>query len=107
MAIGLFAKQPGKTPPAVVHHADLWGSSREHKYDQLLAHDVDSTDWSTLSPKTPLYLFVPVDTKREAEYHQGVQVSKLFGVQSNGIVTARDSLTIHFTPEEVWSVVRD
>jgi len=107
VAVGLFVKQPGRTPPATVHHADLWGSSRERKYKHLLGQDVDSTEWMTLSPKAPLYLFVPVDTKLEAEYHRGVQVSKLFDVQSNGIVTARDSLTIHFTPEEVWTVVHD
>jgi len=106
VAIGLFVKQPDRKPPAVVHHADLFGT-REHKYKQLLAQDVETTAWNNILPKSPLYLFVPVDTKREAEYHRGVQVSELFGVQSNGIVTARDSLTIHFTETETWRVVRD
>ena len=38
VAIGIFVKQPGKTGPATIYHADLWGSGTS-KYAQLLEQE--------------------------------------------------------------------
>lgn len=45
---------------AKVYHAELWGL-REKKYEWLLGHDVETTKWTELSPKSEFYLFVPRD----------------------------------------------
>jgi len=42
-----------------------------------------------------------------AEYDRGWPVPEIFPVNSVGIVTARDNLTIHWTPQEVMDTVRD
>ena len=51
--------------PARVFHADLWGERAAGtdggKYGWLAANNVDSTEWTELSPKSPRYLFVPRD----------------------------------------------
>ncbi|MGA2771858.1 MAG: type ISP restriction/modification enzyme [Bryobacteraceae bacterium] len=106
VAIGLFVKQPGKSGPPRVYHASIKGN-RHYKYKQLLAHDVSNTEWQEVEPKSPYYYFVPIDRRRESEYSVGVKLTDLFDIKNVGIVTARDGLTIRFTPDEMWDLVQD
>jgi len=89
---------------ARIHHADLWGV-RQAKYAWLDSHDLPHTDWQEISPASPFYLFVPRDHTLEAGYRGFASVPEIFPVNSVGIVTARDSLTIHWTPDDVWKTV--
>ncbi|MBM4456819.1 MAG: DNA methyltransferase [Chloroflexi bacterium] len=105
VAIAFFIKRGGKgKTDARVRHAELWGD-REAKYAWLETHDVADTEWLELQPKSPFYLFVPQDATLTTSYNAFVSVSTVFPVNSVGIVTARDSLTIHWSPEEIWQVV--
>lgn len=105
VAIVFFVKRGGeRTQDARVYHAELWGA-REAKYAWLEAHDVTTTAWQEIQPQTPFYLFVPQDTALSASYNTFVSVPDLFPVNSVGIVTARDRLTIGWSPEEVWQRV--
>ncbi len=102
VAIAFFVKRVGKEKTdAVVYHADLWGS-RETKYAWLDAHTLENTEWSELKPTSPAYLFVPRDSALESVYQRYPSVPDIFPVNSVGIVTARDKLTIAWTAEEVW-----
>lgn len=87
-----------------VHHAERFGT-RESKYDWLRAHDRDGTEWQALKPASPHYLFVPRDEALEAAYNRFMPVTEVFPVHSVGIVTARDSLTIRWSADGVWSTV--
>ena len=87
-----------------VHHAERFGT-RESKYDWLRAHDRDGTEWQALKPASPHYLFVPRDEALEAAYNRFMPVPEVFPVHSVGIVTARDSLTIRWSADEVWNTV--
>ena len=96
---------PGLTKvEASVHHAELYGT-RESKYGWLDTHDLGSTEWGKINPVSPFYLFVPRDETLEAEYRQFISIPDVFPVNSVGIVTARDRLTIHWSEEEVWDTV--
>ena len=106
VAIGIFVKDPTKSSPATVHHAELWGL-RQEKYRQLFETDVATTPWERLEPQSLSYLFVPQDRELWDEYQKGSKVTEIFPVHSVGIVTARDRLTIRWTPEEAWSSVQD
>ena len=90
---------------ANVHHAGLYGA-RESKYDWLGAHDRGSTGWDKVNLVSPFYLFMPRDETLEAEYRQFISIPDLFPVNSVGVVTARDGLTIRWSEEEVWDTVR-
>ena len=48
---------------------------------------------------------MPRDDALEATYRRFPSVPEVFPVNSVGIVTARDGLTIHWSPEEVWKTV--
>ncbi|MDX9865948.1 MAG: type ISP restriction/modification enzyme, partial [Anaerolineaceae bacterium] len=106
VAIGIFVKEPGRTGPAVVHHADLWGT-RDHKYARLFEDEITGTDWEPLQPQAPFYLFTPQNINLLDEYNQGWKITNIFPVNSAGIVTARDHFTIHWTKEDLWQTIRN
>lgn len=107
VAIGIFVKhERASNQPATVRHADLFGE-REGKYRWLAECDLKSTTWRTLQPQAPFYLFVPQDETLRAEYEQGWKITDIMPVNSVGIVTARDALTIHWNRDDAWQTVKD
>ena len=111
VAIGLFVKR--KDAPqgsAQVRHADLYGERKPEegggKYEWLEANDVRTTEWVAISPKSPSYLFVPRDETLAEEYEAGWSIPNIFPVNSAGIVTARDKLTIQWSPNETLEVAK-
>jgi len=109
VAIGIFVKEPGKTIPAKIHYADLWGH-REGKYQALAETDINRSDWKELKPSSPFYLFVPRDEAELDEYMRGWKVTDIFPVHGVGMTTARDDVVIDFEAEpliERASLFRD
>jgi predicted helicase len=120
VAISIFVKRPnGKKESVTVRHAHLWGVREGHektgnekclvggKYHWLENNDISTTQWTTLKPQSPFYLFVPQNTDLLAQYQQGWKVTDILPVNSVGIVTARDTLTIHWSEEDTWKTVTD
>jgi predicted helicase len=102
-----FVFNPNKKPPEPgIYYYDLWGS-REDKYKLLHELNINSIDWEKLNPVTPFYLFVPQNDLLREEYNQYYKITDIMPVNSVGIVTARDKLTIQDTPQEVEKVVND
>ena len=106
VCIVLCVKERDNPTQAKVHYADMWGS-REDKYNTLSETEIQSIEWYELQPTSPYYLFVPQATGYSAEYEEGCKITDLFQTSSIGIVTARDKLTIHRTPEKVRETVSD
>jgi predicted helicase len=120
VAIGIFVKRnpAGSSPPlekggrgdlpspANVRHADLYGL-REAKYKWLGREDLKGTKWDALKPQSPFYLFIPQDEELRGEYNKGWKMTEVFPVNSVGIATARDSLTIHWDKDDAWKTVTD
>ena len=113
VAIGLFTCPPVEPRrfSRAYNHADVWGVREQAdgtgKYDRLVASDAASTEWQALSPKPPLRLFVPRDDALHDEYEAGAPISKIFPVNSVGIVTARDKLAIQWTAEDMGRIAED
>ncbi|MEO6907474.1 MAG: type ISP restriction/modification enzyme, partial [Abditibacteriaceae bacterium] len=91
---------------AVIHHADVWGL-REQKYFYLLQHDVRQTQWETLAPATPNYLFIPQDNRLRGEYEKYFSVTEIFPVNSVGVVTGQDTEAIKFSADEAELVAKE
>jgi len=104
VAIGLFRRIPEKVTTKV-YHTDLWGS-REKKYKKLLKHSENTIGCNLINPNSPHYFFVPRDESNREEYEQYPLLNEVMNVWSVGIVTARDNLTIAFTPDEIWNRVK-
>jgi hypothetical protein len=105
VAIAFFIKRGEKEEGGiVVRHADLYGV-RDAKYAWLNDHARESTEWAVLSPNSPFYLFVPRDNTLDVGYRLFPSIPEVFPVNSVGIVTARDGLTIHWSAEQAWKTV--
>ncbi|MBN1992606.1 MAG: N-6 DNA methylase [Anaerolineae bacterium] len=100
VAIGLFIKEPGKTGPANVYHADLWGE-RATKYESLAGQDIASTEWIEFEPKKPFYLFAPQNVNLFGEYQQGWGITEIFVNNNMGITTGRDAFVTDYSSEEL------
>ena len=106
VSILLLVKQRDNPDPAKIYYADMWGS-REEKYRRLSETDVQTTKWQQLQPTSPLYLFVPQALELRAEYEAGWAVTDIFQTGSVGLVSGRDKLTLHRTPETLRKTVAD
>ena len=106
VSILLCIKERDNPAPAKVYYADMWGS-REEKHNTLSETDVQSTEWCMLQPTSPYHLFVPQLTDYGAEYEAGWNIIDIFQAGAVGIVTARDRLTLHWTPDNVRETVEN
>ena len=106
VSILLCVKQRDNPAPTEVYYADMWGL-REEKYRTLSETDLQTTAWSELQPTSPHYLFVPQAPEWRAEYEAGWEVTDIFQTDSVAIVTGRDKLTLHRTPETLQETVAD
>jgi hypothetical protein len=106
VAIAIMIRKKGKKKGSCrLFHADLWGR-REEKYEWLGKNHIKSTDWQEITPSPSFYLFIPRDERLKKRYEAFDKITEIFPVNSVGVVTARDRLTIHWTPDEVWNTVR-
>ena len=104
VAITLLVKTKDEKPTRGIYHSEIWGM-RDKKYDWLLNHDIRTTKWQKLSPRSEFYFFIRSDERLLEFYAKSPKINEIFPVNSVGIVTARDKLTIKWKPEEVWRTV--
>ncbi|MBF0319611.1 MAG: N-6 DNA methylase [Nitrospirae bacterium] len=102
VAMAIFIKKKGTQK--TVSHAELWGS-RASKYSWLSGNDIKTTQWQEITPKSGYYYFCPTDERFYALYETYPKITEIFPINSVGIVTARDNLTIGWTKEDVWQTV--
>lgn len=120
VAIGIYVKHNRKKKGfANLFYADQYGEREIYdgigeqkqliggKYHYLLSNSIQTTKWTKLKPSSPNYLFIPLNTRLKKEYDSFWKITDIMSVNSVGVVTARDSLTIQKTPEAMWSVVKD
>ena len=105
VAIGIFIKKPADRGELKVYHADLWDSIS--KYQTLMQSSKEKTSWTFIQPSAPYYFFSSQNNDLRQEYEIGWKITDIFPMNSVGIVTARDALTIHWSHKEVWNTVNE
>ncbi len=101
-AIILMMKGTETNEKKVSHH-ELFGL-RQIKYEWLDNNQFQAKTYKELSPTSPFYLFRPEATGNE-HYLQWKSLPEIFPINSVGIVSARDGLTIHDTPNHVRKTI--
>lgn len=116
VAIGIFVKHSrqkeaivGGTTSASVRHAHLWGGREVFtedvhgervlsggKYYWLWQNDVRTTDWVTLAPQSPSYIFIPQSAELRVEYEGQWSIARAMPINAIGMNSHRDSFTIAF-----------
>lgn len=105
VAINIATKISSGEPVYVYHH--VWGT-RKAKFNQIQQYNS-----FTLKPRLPLnpasnmYLLCPQDATLQSEFDQYTIINAIFPVNSAGVVTARDNLTIQESPNTVWNIIKD
>ena len=115
VAIGIFVRRKQGTVAPTVKHAHLWGEREtakderavSDKYGWLAESDISTHPWTELKPQSPFYLFTPQNNDLAKEYEQYPKITEIMPINSVGIVTARDRLTIHFKEIDAWRTVKD
>ncbi len=103
--IGVRKKGGGKGLAQLLH-GDLWGE-REAKYAALQAADLTQAMFSALESPAPQHPLVRRNFSAQEVYGKGISVAALMPVNSVGIVTARDELTIDKSRDRLWQRVQD
>jgi very-short-patch-repair endonuclease len=85
---------------AKVHHAHLFGE-RAFKYQYLMENDIKTTQWTTLQPQAPFYLFIPQNTDLLPEYERGWKITDMMSINSTGVKTHRDHFVFDFDQLEL------
>ena len=108
VAISILVKTGKKQPNDLgkVFHYDLYGK-RNYKYDFLNENSLSSIEFQELPNKAPMYFMVQKDFEKEDKYNKGIKISNLFKQNSYGIVTARDSFTIHDSKESIKKTINE
>jgi len=106
----LICDETQNSNKAEVLYTDLWGT-REEKYADLLSHDVAKTNWISIKPNAPLYIFSPGDETGKEEYNAGWLIPEIFGTGNpkldqnhrwgTGFATRHDEFAIAMSPSEV------
>lgn len=90
---------------AEVMHGDLWGE-RKGKYAVLEGADLTGPVFERLESPAPQHPLVRRDFAKQKAYEKGFQINAFMPVNSVGIVTARDALTVDISKEELWKRVQ-
>ncbi|MDQ3800334.1 MAG: DNA methyltransferase [Acidobacteriota bacterium] len=108
VSINLFIKTGKKKANELgqVFHYDLFGK-RETKYNFLFQNSLSTVPYEELPNVAPSYFFVNKNFKERKIYENGFSVNKLFSLNTIGIVTARDTFTIHDSKEKVESTIKE
>ena len=91
---------------AEVCYDDLWGT-RKAKYESLYTRPIGNLLTKKISCSAPQYAFVKRDHNLAEVYEKGFQLNKFMPLNSVGIITSRDALTIDNDKEELWKRVQE
>ncbi|OQY09220.1 MAG: DNA methyltransferase [Desulfobacteraceae bacterium 4572_187] len=105
VAIALFIKNKKAKEPKVFH-LDKYGL-REEKYEWLDANGFDAKNYQEIKPASPWYFFIPRNTSNIQQYLEWKKINEIFNQSTVGFVSGRDSMTIAFNENEIWTRVNN
>jgi predicted helicase len=102
VSINIFIKTGNKKKNelAKIYNYDLQGT-REFKYDFLNQNNLKSLKWNLLNFTSPNYFFVNKNFEGINEYEEYFDVSKLFLINSVGVVTSCDDKVLAENKEDL------
>jgi predicted helicase len=104
VAIAIMVKEKKKKGCKIYVH-DLFGL-REEKYQWLDEKDFSKKNYEVIRPDKPFYFLKKTNTKHIQQYLKWMGMQEIFPVNSVGIVTARDNLTIRLEKSDILNRIR-
>lgn len=93
-----------RIPPSVQYLSKK--GLREDKYKWLLTTQIKSAEFSVPYPIPEDFLFFPFESTLRSEFLNWHGINEILPINSSGIVTARDAVTIWFSEGELRQFVR-
>jgi predicted helicase len=108
VSINIFLKTGKKKKDELgqVFHYDLYGK-RDFKYDFLSNNSLKTIPYKELPNIEPNYFFVSKNFEIQESYDKGFIINELFNLNNVGIVTAKDSILVNDSKEELISNVEE
>lgn len=108
VSINIFVKTGNKKDNELgkIFHYDLYGK-RKNKYQFLWNNNINSVSYVELSNVKPYYFFVQKDFKVQIKYDKYFSIIDLFKVNSLGIQTHRDALSIDENIESLKTRIKE
>ena len=102
VSINIFVKtgKRKKNQIGKVLHIDLQGN-RDFKYDYLYKSSLKDSKWKILEVQEPNLFFVPKDFTSEGDYSKWIKLNDLMPINSSGIETKCDEISVRFTSDEL------
>ncbi len=101
VAISIFIRslaKPNKLPN--ISFAEIIGT-REEKYSFLGSNSLLKTNFHTINPQTPYYLFRPQSLEGQSDLAKSPSIHDVFILKSEAIKTNRDNFVIGFSDDEI------
>ena len=104
VSINIFVKTGKKKAGELgkVLHYDLYGK-RDFKYKYLITDSIKSINFENIEAIKPNFFMVPKDFQSKSRYDHGFYIPDLYPLNSLGIQTHRDSLSIDNSRENLQS----
>jgi hypothetical protein len=95
VAIVISVKTNENKSMAKVFYKDVYGIKKK-KFAILdrLQNAIFRIDWKELRPKTPFYLFVPMESNLEKEYYNFWNIRNMFKESTIGLFSGRDNFVV-------------
>ena len=90
VSINIFTKYKHATSQTWVYYTDVWGS-RQKKYQWLQNNTLETINWKKCIPKSPFYLFTPLNEDLIHEYRTYWKITDIMPKYSSGLITSRDN----------------
>lgn len=102
VSINVFVKTGKKKGSELgkVFHYDLFGK-RESKYEFLINNSLKTVSYKQLKAESPNFFFTAKDFTEELIYNKGFSILDLFPLNSLGLLTKRDNLSIDFDKDDL------
>jgi len=81
-----------------IRKSDLWGSREAQKYPFLLSRTCGSHHWQDITCEPDQFHFRAISQHGAREYTRWPRVTEIFPLYSIGMITARDSYVLDFSP---------
>ncbi|RTZ09849.1 DNA methyltransferase [Flavobacterium sp. GSP27] len=106
VSINIFVKtgKKNKNELGEILHFDLQGK-RELKYDFLSGNSLKTLKWNKITGEKPNYFFVKKNFNLAEIYEAGIKIDELFSLNTVGVSTFNDGLTVKFSKEELLNTI--
>ncbi len=106
VSINILIKTKSGKSKNQIKYFDFYGL-RKSKYEKLFSNSLETIKWEKLKCSEPYYFFAPKDFELKEQYLSFCSIPDLMPLNSNGLETHKDSITIQFNEKKMEEVVND